>query len=150
MALVVLSVTLVLPSCKSAPAIPEAKSLPVGAKITGVWYSPQFEQMYIRQVGDELRGIYTYKYGGSLEGKVTGDLITFKWIDPGDASEARRSLRGEGYWQVVREGDGIFLRGRWGYNEDYYGGGPWEAEFIRDIEAEDPRNIEEFRKGSVR
>ena len=140
----------VVSSCKSTPKVPPAGPMPVGGKVSGVWFSQQFEQMYLRQVGDEVRGIYTYKYGGTIEGKITGDLIKFKWIDPGDPREARRTLQGEGYWQIVREGEQVFLRGRWGYNEDYYEGGPWEAEWVRDVEADDPKNIEEFRKGSVR
>ncbi len=138
------------PGCKSAPTIPEPQSMPTGVKLSGVWFSPQFEQMYIRQVGDEVRGVYTYKYGGTFEGKITGNLIKFKWLEPGDASTARRTFQGEGYWQVSKDGDRIFLKGKWGYNDDALGGGPWEAEHVRDLEDGDPRTIEDYRKDGVR
>ncbi len=139
-------------ACKSAgPTVPEPASLPAGVgSLSGVWYSPQFEQMYIRQIGDEVRGIYTYKYGGTFEGKIVGNLIKFKWIDPGDPDVARRTFKGEGYWQVVKEGDRIFLKGAWGYNDDVMAGGPWEAEYIRELEDSDPSTVEEYRDNEVR
>ena len=137
-------------ACKSTPTIPEAGAMPAGVTLSGVWYSDQFEQMYMRQVGDEVRGVYTYKYGGTVEGQITGDLIKFRWIDPGDPDVARRGFQGEGYWKIVTEGDRVYLRGQWGYNEEATGGGPWEAERIRDIESSDPKSIEEYRKRSVR
>lgn len=136
--------------CKSAPTIPEAQSMPTGVKLSGVWYSDQFEQMYIRQTGDEVRGVYTYKYGGTFEGKITGNLIKFKWLEPGDSTSARRTFKGEGYWQVSKEGDRIFLKGKWGYEGEMTGGGPWNAEHIRDLEGADPKSIEDYRKSGVR
>jgi len=141
----------VLAGCKTTgPVIPEPQSLPGGAKFAGVWYSSQFDQMYIRQTGDTINGIYTYKYGGTLEGKVSGNLLMFDWIDPGDQDRARRTFKGKGYLQLVKEGDRLFLRGRWGYNDSATDGGPWEAEYIRELEDEDPRNLKDFRDSSVR
>lgn len=137
-------------SCKTASPIPDPGTMPAGVSLAGVWYSTQFEQMYIRQVGSEIRGIYTYKYGGTVEGEVTGDIIKFKWIDPGDSDSARRTFKGEGYWKVVKEGDRVFLRGKWWYEGEPDKGGPWEAERMRDVEASDPKSLEEFRKREVR
>lgn len=137
-------------SCKTTSPIPEPGTMPAGVSLSGVWYSSQFEQMYIRQVGSEIRGIYTYKYGGTVEGEVKGNLITFKWIDPGDSDSARRTFKGEGYWQVVKEGDRVFLKGKWWYEDNPDKGGPWDAEHIRDIESSDPKSLEEFRERTVR
>ena len=145
-----LVMTLGWSSCKTTSAIPEPGTMPAGVSLAGVWYSSQFDQMYIRQVGSELRGIYTYKYGGTIEGEPTGDIVKFKWIDPGDSESARRTFRGEGYWRVVKEGDRIFLRGKWWYEDNPDQGGPWEAERIRDIESSDPKSLDEFRERNVR
>lgn len=144
-------IALSLSSCKSVPTIPEPASMPSGASFTGVWYSPQFEQMYLRQSGKTVRGIYTYKYGGTLEGEVSGNLLVFKWIDPGDSSQARRTFKGSGFLQLKPGAeDGFVLKGSWGYNDDAHGGGPWEAQYIRELDESDPKNIEEFRSSQVR
>ncbi len=146
-----LSLMLLWAGCKSGPEIPPAEPMPDGGSFEGVWYSPQFEQMYLRQNGDAVSGIYTYKYGGTIEGKVEGDLLVFRWIDPGQPEKARRTLKGSGYFKMGRdENDNLTLVGSWGYNDDYFGGGPWEAQFIRELDASDPENIEEFREQNVR
>ncbi len=132
-------------SCSAGQKLPEPQPMPEGATFGGVWFSPQFEHMYLRQTGNEVRGIYAYKSGGTLEGEVNGNLMTFKWIDPGDKVNATRSVSGEGYLQMVREGDRVVLRGEWGYNDSRTGGGPWEAEWVREMDADDPRNLDELR-----
>lgn len=150
-ALLLAVMSLSLSSCKSGPQLPEPKSMPAGASFEGVWYSQQFEQMFLRQSGDTVRGIYTYKYGGTIEGKVTGNLLVFKWIDPGDQTEARRTLKGSGYLQLVQGDEGrVFIKGRWGYNDSHHDGGPWEAEYIRELDAGDPRDLEDFRSTQIR
>lgn len=147
MRLLLLLMILVFSSaCGPAQRLPEAQPLPEGASFGGVWFSPQFEHMYLRQTGDEVRGIYAYKTGGTMEGTANGNLMTFKWIDPGDKTTATRSVNGLGYLQMVRE-DGILkLKGEWGYNDSRMGGGPWEAEWVRPMESDDPRNLEELNQ----
>lgn len=132
--------------CSGGGKIPDAEPLPAGQNFAGVWFSPQFEHMFLRQQGDEIHGVYTYKYGGTLEGTADGNLLEFKWIDPGSKSEARRSLDGNGWLQMYREGDLVKLRGEWGYNDARTGGGIWEAEYVRPMDADDPRSIEEWRE----
>ena len=100
----------------------------------------------LASVADEVRGIYTYKVGGTLEGTVNGNIMKFTWIDPGDKDEARRSLKGKGWLQMTKEGDLTVLKGEWGYNDAMTGGGVWEAEWVRDMDAEDPRSLEEWRE----
>lgn len=132
--------------CGPKAKIPDPGPLPAGQSFAGVWFSPQFEHMYLRQQGDAVNGVYTYKYGGTLEGAANGNLIKFTWIDPGSKEEARRSLKGKGWLQIYKEGELTKMRGEWGYNEDYAGGGIWEAEYVRPMDPEDPRSIEEWRK----
>lgn len=130
--------------CSAAPTTPQPQALPAGTGFSGVWFSPQFEHMYLRQTGDEVRGIYAYKTGGTLEGTANGNLYSFTWIDPGSKEQATRSIVGKGYLQLVKEGDKIMLRGEWGYGESTTGGGPWEAEYVREMEADDPRTLDEL------
>jgi hypothetical protein len=135
--------------CAPKQTLPNPKPLPAGTTFTGVWYSPQFEHMYVRQIGNEVRGIYTYKYGGTLEGELDGNLLKFKWIDPGNKDEARRGARGQGYLQLVTEGESLKLVGEWGYDEARTGGGPWEADYVRELEPEDPRSLEQWKEAGM-
>lgn len=137
---------LLIASCGPSTKVPDPQPLPAGQTWAGVWYSQQFEHMYLRQTGDDVRGIYTYKDGGTLEGKMNGNLLTFTWIDPGSKTEARRTIQGQGYLTMQREGDDVTLRGEWGYNDDRGGAGVWTAEFVRAMDAEDPRTLEEWRE----
>ena len=143
----------ILTSCASTPehTLPQAQAMPAGAAYTGVWYSPQFDIMYLRQIGDSVRGIYTYKYGGTLEGKINGNMLVFDWIDPGDTATATRTRKGKGYLQLVTDDQGNFtLKGRWGYEDQLANGGVWEATYQREIDGEDPRNLEQWRAQEVR
>ena len=132
--------------CGPRANIPDAQPLPAGQSWAGVWYSTQFEHMHLRQTGDDVNGIYTYKFGGTIQGKANGNILKFTWLEPGDKNEARRAVRGEGWLAMTREGDLIVLKGEWGYNDAMTGGGVWEAEFVRTMNADDPRNLEEWRK----
>ena len=133
-------------SCKTGAKLPDPQPLPAGQSWAGLWFSPQFEHMYLRQTGDDVNGIYTYKFGGTLQGKTNGNLMTFEWIDPGDKTEARRSIKGKGWLQMTREGDQIRLKGEWGYEDNLNGGGIWEAEFVRTMTAEDPRSLDDWKR----
>lgn len=144
--LLIFAVFLGAMACGPSQRIPEPKPLPSGVNFAGVWYSEQFEHMYLRQTGDRVNGIYTYKEGGTIDGTVNGNLLKFTWIDPGDKTEARRNFQGKGYLQLVKEGDVIKLKGQWGYNDDVSGAGPWTAEWVRDMDSDDPRNLEEWRE----
>lgn len=133
------------PGCaSSSSSIPDPKPLPEGEDFEGVWYSPQFEHMYIRQNGQDVRAVYTYEDGGRLEGTVDGNLLKFKWVDPGSKRQAERTMSGRGYLQLVRRDDQVELVGEWGYDEDHTGGGPWEAEYVRELEDGDPSSVEEI------
>ena len=139
-------ICLVLSACSTAPGVPTAQPMPQGGTFSGLWYSRQFEHMYLLQTGDTVRGVYAYREGGRLEGTVQGNLLTFEWIDSGSRQHARRAMSGHGYLQLIRDGDTMRLVGEWGHEKAYLGAGPWEADFVRDIESDDPMSIEDIRR----
>ena len=132
--------------CVTTAGIPSAKEMPAGKSFSGLWYSEQFQHMYLYQEGDQLRGVYAYGGGGTLEGEVTGNLLLFSWEDPGSREAVRRTMRGQGYLQLVEEEGKVRVIGEWGYNQERRGAGPWTAEFIRELEEDDPRTLEELRR----
>lgn len=138
-------VALVVTGCSHGPDLPDPGSRPGGVDFAGLWYSPQFEHMYLRQDGDEVTGIYTYQTGGRLTGTVEGDLLTFEWNEPGSKETAVRQMSGHGFLQIDRRNGEIKLVGEWGYREDYRGAGPWEAEYVRALEADDPTTLDDLR-----
>lgn len=138
------AVVLALGACSGAQGVPSADSMPDGASYSGLWYSEQFEHMYLHQDGDRVEGVYTYGGGGLIEGEIDGNLLLFSWEEPGSRQTATRDMDGQGYFQLLAAGDQIELSGEWGYNDDRRGAGPWEAEFIRELEDDDPLTIEEL------
>lgn len=147
---VVISLMLVvlgmLSGCATTKGVPPVSPMPKGASFSGLWYSEQFEHMYLEQSGDQVEGVYAYGGAGTVRGEVEGNLLLFEWEEPGDRAHARRTMRGKGYLQVIEEGSKLQLRGEWGYNEERSGAGPWTAEFIRGLEEEDPKTLEEIRR----
>lgn len=131
-------------SCAGQQAVPRAQPMPAGKNFTGVWYSPQFEHMHLRQTGDKVSGIYTYKNGGRIEGEVDGNILVFTWVEPGSKEKAQRTMKGSGYLQLVEEGEATKLVGEWGYNDDVAGAGPWRAEWVRKLEPEDPLTLQDL------
>ncbi len=133
-------------ACSGQQAVPDPSPMPQGQSFSGVWYSPQFEHMHLRQSGDKVQGIYTYKNGGRIEGEVDGNILVFDWIEPGDKSKAQRTMKGKGYLVLTVEADEAELEGQWGYKENRTGGGPWKAEYIRELDPEDPLTLEELEE----
>lgn len=133
-----------LMGCSSGPSIPDAEPMPEGVSFSGLWYSDQFQHMYLYQNGDRVEGVYGYGRGGTLEGTVEGNMLLFSWHEPGDRSAAVQDAAGKGYLQLRPQGGELELEGQWGYEDDRVGGGPWTAEYIRELEDGDPRTIDEF------
>lgn len=144
--LFLLTVLLLLPlGCsKKKQEIPDAQPRPSGVDFQAVWYSPQFEHMYLRQSGERITGIYTYESGGTLEGTVSGNLCKFTWTDPGSKDTATRTMQGRGYFQLVKEDGKLKLKGEWGYEKKRAGAGPWNAEYVRELESGDPVKLEDL------
>ena len=135
----------VLGGCASAGGVPSGGEMPDGATYSGLWYSDQFEHMYLTQDGDDVVGVYTYGGGGEIEGEVEGNVLLFSWHEPGDRSQARRDMSGQGYFELSGQGGDFELAGEWGYDDERRGAGPWEAEFIRERNDDDPTNLQELR-----
>ncbi len=144
--MLVVAGSFVLGACKTVPSVPPAVEMPAGKSFAGLWFSPQFEHMYISQTGSNVRGVYAYGNGGELQGTVNGNLLTFNWIDPGNRQEARRPMQGEGYLQLFVDGENTVLKGAWGYDDEKTDGGPWTAEYVRPLEAEDPQTIDQIKE----
>lgn len=123
---------------------PEAAPMPEGKDFTGVWYSSQFEHMNLRQSGEKVSGVYTYKNGGRIEGEIDGNLLVFEWVEPGDKQKAQRTMKGRGYLQLSVSEEETLLKGEWGYKDSMTGGGPWEAEYVRKLEPDDPLTLEDL------
>ncbi len=143
---VVMAVVFGVSGCTTAAGVPSPGQMPDGMSFAGLWYSDQFEHMYLHQEGDRVEGVYAYGTGGKISGEVRGNLLVFDWEEPGSRDQVRRTMRGKGYLQLVADGDGYNLVGEWGYNEDHRGAGPWTADFIRSPENEDPRTLDEIRR----
>lgn len=134
---------LTLSACSTTRSVPKPEPLPDKANsFTGVWYSQQFEHMYLKQNGDQVRGRYTYANGGHIEGRVEGNLLVFEWKDSKSKKRARRSMQGQGYLQLVVENGKRKLVGEWGYGKQRTGGGPWRADYLRPLEADDPVDLD--------
>lgn len=133
-------------ACATTQGVPSAQPMPEGISFTGLWYSEQFEHMYLYQDGDQVEGVYAYGGGGTITGEVDGNRLLFGWEDPGNRDEVRRTMKGKGYLQIVEESDQFRLKGEWGYNQERRGAGPWTAEFIRGIEDDDPTTLEAIRR----
>ncbi|MFP4597520.1 MAG: hypothetical protein ACLFVJ_04660 [Persicimonas sp.] len=129
-------------ACSGQQEVPDSSPMPQGQSFSGVWYSSQFEHMHLRQSGDKVEGIYTYKNGGRIEGEVDGNILVFEWVEPGDKAKAQRTMKGKGYLALTVEADEAKLQGEWGYKENRTGGGPWKAEYIRELEPDDPLTLE--------
>ena len=145
-AAIALAFVFAIGGCVSSGSVPAGEPLPADQSFEGVWYSPQFDQMYLQQDGDEVTGVYTYEMGGKLEGTADGNVLRFEWKDAGDKQTATRSLSGRGYFQLVETENGYRLKGQWGYDESRSDGGPWNADFIRDIDASDPTTLDELEQ----
>ena len=104
------------------------KPMPAGVTYAGKWYSPQYEDMVLEQKGDVVTGTFTYRTGGTLEGKLEGHVLSFEWVQPGDMEEARREVKGSGYFYITDDGEKLV--GEWGYGTERQGGGAWTADRI--------------------
>lgn len=133
-------------SCATTTGVPRAETMPEGASFSGLWFSPQFQHMYLFEEDGAIRGVYAYQGGGTIEGEVNGNLLLFSWEDPGSREQVRRTMRGMGYLQLIEEEGTYRLVGEWGYNQERRGAGPWTAEFVRPLEEEDPQTLEEIRR----
>lgn len=117
-----------------ARASVEIGTMPPGGTFTGVWFSPQYGEMHMRQTGTQVIGEYTKdERRGTIQGTVQGNVMRFEWRERRELVPGRPSeTRGRGYWRFVVGQDGRNnLLGEWGPGTDEIGGGPWNAYMLR-------------------
>lgn len=112
-------------SCASSKSSIPTRAMPAGATFSGLWYS-NFGDLTLTQNPDGYtRGKLDFKTGGAVEGRVEGGVFIFDWVQYGDFQVARREVSGKAY--LVISDDGLSAEGRWGYGDNYDGGGVWTA-----------------------
>lgn len=114
----------------SAPAL-VVKSMPEGGTFTGVWFSPEYGEMHMRQSGASAIGRYSKdERSGRIQGHVEGDIMRFEWTEKRELLAGRAvQTKGHGYFRIVNDpADKTFkLAGEWGNDAAERGGGPWTA-----------------------
>jgi hypothetical protein len=117
----------------ASTAIPpiQIKSMPEGGTFTGVWHSPQYGEMHIRQSGSSAIGRYTKdERNGRIQGNVEGDVMRFEWSEKRELIAGRAvQTKGHGYFRMVRDEveKNWKIVGEWGNDAAERGGGPWNA-----------------------
>jgi hypothetical protein len=116
---------------KDGPPPVTAKAMPSGGTFTGVWHSPQYGEMHMRQNGSAVIGRYSKdERSGRIQGSVQGDLMRFEWKEKKEIISGRSvTTKGHGYFRIVHDDveNNWKLLGEWGHDADERGGGPWNA-----------------------
>ncbi len=121
-------------SCGGAGAGIRAGKMPDGATYYGVWQSPQYGEMNLCQSGTTVHGDFVKnERRGRIHGTVEGDVLQFQWEERRELVQGRPSItRGHGYFRLeIGDDDDHYLRGQWGHDNSYDGGGPWNAVKLR-------------------
>jgi hypothetical protein len=128
----VLTLALALVGCggATAPAL-QVKSMPEGGTFTGVWFSPEYGEMHMRQSGASVIGRYSKdERSGRVQGNVEGDIMRFEWTEKRELLAGRSvQTKGHGYFRISKDdADKTYkLVGEWGNDAAERGGGPWTA-----------------------
>ena len=114
----------------TGPARVATGPMPESGTFTGVWFSPQYGEMHMRQNGNQVIGEFTMEERrGRIEGTATGNVLHFRWTQTRELIPGRPTqTRGGGYfvYQISPEGEHVIL-GEWGHDNQETGGGPWRA-----------------------
>lgn len=110
--------------------------MPADETFTGVYQSPQIGEVQLSQTGDLVVGQYEYDRGSChvrarLEGNAVGNLARLAWREDHRQCGRIEPVTGRSFFLYTVENTGGVRRGRlfgrWGYQEDEHGGGPWIA-----------------------
>jgi hypothetical protein len=82
-------------------------------RITGAYHS-NWEDVQLVQRGKQVSGTYVCCGGGTIHGTIDGNVIRYRWRQPG----------GDGHGVWVIEGD--HLSGTWGVGAGDSDGGRWD------------------------
>lgn len=113
--------------------------MPQGGSYTGVWHSPQYGAMNLVQTGTSVVGDYTKdERRGRIQGTVQGNVLRFEWSEQRELVAGRPIVtRGQGYFTYAIGEDGDhYIRGQWGVDQNFTGGGEWNA--VRDRRRQPP------------
>ena len=117
--------------CASTTANIPVREMPAGATFSGLWYT-NFGDLTLTQKPDGYtRGTFDYKTDGEVECLVEGGVFIFECVQPGDFQVGRREVRGKAY--LVISDDGLSVEGKWGYGDQYTGGGDWTGNKATEI-----------------
>lgn len=103
---------------RTAEACPPVHEPLPDADLAGA-YDSNFGPVVLQQKGARVTGSYECCGGGTINGYMRGDTITFTWQQPGS--------RGRGVWRY----DEGALRGTWGWDDSSSSGGAWNLERSR-------------------
>lgn len=113
--------------------------MPPNGSFTGVWFSPQYGEMHMRQSGAAVIGEYSKdERAGRIQGTVQGNLLRYTWQETRELVVGRPSTtKGRGYFKLVIGDDGREnILGEWGIDENEIGGGPWNAYRLKNRQPE--------------
>ena len=114
-------------------------SLPAGTTFKGVWFNPVFGDMHAVPEGDTLVAKYKSQSNGvwgTINGKITGDVIKFEWTEHKTGAVGPGSTRtGKGWFKYVpaENGEQPKLKGGWGLGDDEVSGGDWDCVLQKDV-----------------
>jgi hypothetical protein len=128
----VVTLALALVACGGTQLPPiVVKSMPEGGSFTGVWFSPEYGEMHMRQSGASAIGRYSKdERSGRIQGHVEGDVMRFEWTEKRELLAGRSvQTKGHGYFRITKDdADKTWkLAGEWGNDAAERGGGPWTA-----------------------
>lgn len=118
--------------------------MPTTGSFSGVWYSAQYGEMEMDQVGKDVVANYAKnERSGLIQGIANGNLLRFQWEEKRELVPGRPTVsKGRGYFQYIIGEDGKhYLRGEWGNGYDERGGGEWRAYKLREL-ARDGAEVE--------
>ena len=96
----------------AAPLVAAAAN-PPRHTVTGI-YESNWDEVRLVQDGTRIRGTYVCCGGGTIDGRIEGRHIRYRWQQDGGW--------GTGVWTV----EGNHLSGTWGAEEDDDDGGRWD------------------------
>ncbi|QQR91872.1 MAG: hypothetical protein IPJ88_09325 [Myxococcales bacterium] len=121
---------LLLVACGGGSANIKSGPMPKGGSFEGVWFSPQYGRLDLRQTGQIVIGEYTKDERlGRIQGRVAGNVLRFQWTEKRELIQGMpRETQGRGYFVYLIDTDGDHkLQGEWGHDSEEKGGGPWNA-----------------------
>ncbi len=152
--LIMLCFTVVFIACGGGSAGVDSGPMPQGGSFEGVWFSPQYGRMDLRQEGQNIIGMFEMdERTGHIQGVARGRVMRFQWTEEREMlSGFPRKTTGRGYFVYIIDTDGEHkLQGEWGHDSEETGGGPWNAvksQTLRPRQSLEPTSTETSTAGA--